>query len=211
MEIIFSTKFKQILIFIFSVAFSVKISYGQDTTPVEIDTTNSEKLYLNVTTQFIPSGYMGDGELSRWLVFLEEKWGINPLTLPTCLMIKYKPGTAGWAGIFWQNEHYNWGDKPGINLAKKDYNKITFWARGEKGGEIVEFKAGGINAPNKKYKDSFNVSTGKVILKKEWKKFMISLKGHDLSSVIGGFCWVASKNANPDGIIFYLDDIHYEN
>jgi len=43
------------------------------------------------------------------------------------------------------------------------------------------------------------------------KKYEIDLEGSDLSSVIGGFCWVASKdfNSHPT-IVFYFDDIYFE-
>ena len=87
---------------------------------------------------------------------------------------------------------------------------MTFWARGENGGEVVEFKAGGIDGPSTKHKDSFVVTTGAITLGAEWRQYTLNLAGQDLSSVIGGFCWIASKNRNPDGLIFYLDDIQYE-
>ena len=87
---------------------------------------------------------------------------------------------------------------------------ITFWARGEKGGEIVEFKAGGIRDSKKIYRDSFEFSTNNIILSDNWKRYEIDLARQDLSHVIGAFAWVATKDANPQGLVFYLDDIRYE-
>ena len=75
---------------------------------------------------------------------------------------------------------------------------------------MVEFKAGGIHDRTKRYKDSFEVSLGRIPLTREWQQHRINLEGKDLSSVIGGFCWVASQPANPDGLTFYLDDIRFE-
>lgn len=165
---------------------------------------------FDILSIFFATGWMGDGEQGTRYVELFEAWRENTLSAPICIKIVYLPGPKGWAGIYWQYKPDNWGDKPGINLKKYGYTKITFWARGEKGDEIVEFRAGGINAPGKKYRDSFEVTLGKVVLEKTWKQYIIDLEDEDLSSVIGGFCWVASGTANPNGLTFYLDDIYYE-
>ena len=86
--------------------------------------------------------------------------------------------------------------------------KLTFWARGEKGGErIEEFKMGGISGP---YPDSATASIGPLILTPEWKQYAIDLVGKDLSHVIGGFAWSANLDNNPNGCTFYLDEIRYE-
>ena len=87
-------------------------------------------------------------------------------------------------------------------------NQLTFWARGEKGGErIEEFKVGGIMG---EFSDSDTAGIGPVILNKEWTLYAIDLKGKDLSYVIGGFCWATNADVNPDGATFYLDEIRYE-
>ncbi|MBM4285676.1 MAG: hypothetical protein FJ128_10580 [Deltaproteobacteria bacterium] len=165
---------------------------------------------FDVGAKFIASGWMGDGEMGKKYIKLVEGWTEKPHSPPHCVKIQYSPGPKGWGGIYWQNKADNWGDSPGADFSKKGYKKINFWAKGEKGGEIVEFKAGGITAPGKKYRDSFEVSLGKVTLTKEWQSFTIDLTGQNLSSVIGGFCWVTSESANPGGLTFYLDDIFYE-
>ena len=46
-------------------------------------------------------------------------------------------------------------------------------------------------------------------LTNEWTQYNIPLRNADLSSVIGGFCWAANVNANPNGLTFYLDDIKF--
>ena len=47
----------------------------------------------------------------------------------------------GWGGVVWQNPANNWGDKPGgWNLTGA--KKLSFWARGDKGGEKVTFLFG---------------------------------------------------------------------
>jgi hypothetical protein len=155
---------------------------------------------------FAPSGWMGDyGDLKINPGFIK-----NPHSGKTCFQITYsahKTQGAGWAGIYWQNPSNNWGTKKaGFNLTGA--TKLTFWARGEKGGEkFAEFKVGGITG---EYPDSDSASISSVVLTKDWQKFEIDLKGKDLSNIIGGFCWSASADDNPDGFIFYLDDIVYE-
>jgi hypothetical protein len=165
---------------------------------------------LDVTALFVASGWMGDGEQGTKYIQLSEAWRKNPHSTPTCIKVVYSPGPNGFAGIYWQNKPNNWGDKPGENYSQAGYRKLTFWARGESGGEVVEFKAGGIDTPGKPYKDSFEVTTGKISLDSNWHSYTIDLENADLSSVIGGFCWVAARSASPKGLTFYIDDVYYE-
>ena len=167
---------------------------------------------LNIQNCFTASGWMGDGEYGRKYIDFDGANDSHPHSKPDSIKVTYKFGLNRWAGIYWQNKPDNWGDKPGTDYSKKGFKKIVFWARGGTGGEVVEFKAGDISNPNKKYHDSFGVSTGRVTLSKDWKKYEIDLRDSDLSSVIGGFCWVASKDYNrkKNKITFYIDDIIFE-
>ena len=68
---------------------------------------------------------------------------------------------------------------------------------------------GGISSGE--YIDSDSASIGPIKLTTEWKKYEIDLRGKDLSYVIGGFCWATNIDVNdPEGIVFYLDEIRYE-
>ena len=172
---------------------------------------SDEKPKLDIENIFTASGWMGDGEHGRKYIDFNGAYETNPHSEPTCIRIKYTFGPYKWAGIYWQNKPDNWGDKQGNNYSKKGFKKLIFWARGEKGTEVVEFKAGGINDAKKPYKDSFEETYGRVRLSKDWKKYTINLEHANLSSVIGGFCWVASSDYNNKGsIIFYVDDIYLE-
>jgi hypothetical protein len=162
---------------------------------------------VNVPDLFIPSGWMGDwGDIS-----FNDSWTENPHSSPTCIRITYSAVRSqgeGWAGIYWQYPDKNWGGNPdGRNLTGA--KKLTFWARGQKGGEKAEFKVGGISG---KYPDSIQppVSTGVIVLSDKWQQYIIDLKGKDLSHIIGGFVWVTSKSQNPNGSTIYLDDIRYD-
>ncbi len=155
---------------------------------------------------FAPSGWMGDfGDLK-----LNQACTETPRSGNTCIKITYSAKMtqgAGWTGIFWQQPANNWGEKKGgydLTGAKK----LTFWARGAQGGEkIAEFKVGGITG---EYPDTDSSSIGPIELTKEWQKYTIELDGKYLSHIIGGFCFAASKDDNPNGFVIYFDDIIYE-
>ena len=85
-------------------------------------------------------------------------------------------------------------------------NSLTFWARGDKGKEVVEFKVGDVALP-----PSPGRSTGKIALTKDWVQYTLELKGNDLNRiVIALFTWVATDQDNPDGAVFYLSEIQFE-
>ena len=159
---------------------------------------------------FIPSGWMGDHNDIKFNDQATDEVATGATSIKITYTAKASQGNK-WAGIYWQNKPDNWGDKPGNNYSKKGFSKVTFWAKGETGKEVVEFKSGGISNPNKKFHDSYDETTGRLTLTKEWKKYEIDLEGSDLSSVIGGFCWVASKDFNSQPtIVFYIDNIYFE-
>lgn len=155
---------------------------------------------------YAPSGWMGDyGDLK-----IDDASRDKPKEGTTCFKVTYSGQAsqgANWAGIFWQQPANNWGNKPGgYDLSK--YKRLTFWARGAQGGEkIAEFKVGGITGDNP---DTDSASVGPVSLTNTWKQYSIDLKGKNLSHIVGGFAWSASRDDNPNGFIFYLDNIRYE-
>lgn len=155
---------------------------------------------------FVPSGWMGDyGDLK-----VDDANATDPADGKTAIKWSYSAKAvqgAQWAGVFWQNPPNNWGDKEGgYNLT--EYKRLTFWAKGEMGGELInEFKVGGITG---QFGDSDSVSIGPVSLTNQWKKYEIDLAGKDLRNIIGGFCWATSKDNNPTGFVFYLDEIRFE-
>ncbi len=160
----------------------------------------------SISNHFIPSGWMGDySDIKLDVGCLED-----PYFGKTCTKIVYgnkASNGARWAGVYWQHPPNNWGGvDAGFDLSKA--TKVTFWARGEKGGErIEEFKVGGIMG---EFSDSDTGGIGPVILDKSWKQYTIDLQGKDMSYIIGGFAWATNLDVNPDGATFYLDEIKYE-
>ena len=156
---------------------------------------------------FVPSGFMPNGKC----VNFNDAWQQNCYDGKTCIRIEYDVQCSQedqkWAGIYWLNPANNWGNrKGGFNLGGA--RELSFWAKGEKGGErIEEFKMGGITGD---YPDSDMAIIGPVILTNEWRKYTIDLRGRDLSYVSGGFSWTTNVDVNPGSCTLYLDNIQYE-
>lgn len=161
------------------------------------------KNYRAVENNFIPSGWMGD--ISA--ISFNDNWTSNCYSGSSCINISFEARGNNWAGVYWQDPENNWGYNPNGGFDLTGCTKITFKARGENGGENIEFFAGGINGT---YGDSFSkTSTAYISLTQDWQEFTIDLAGKDLSHVIGGFGWVTNSDNNPQGATFYLDEIKY--
>jgi hypothetical protein len=155
---------------------------------------------------YIPSGYMGDYND----VSIDQSCMEDPYSGETCIKITYRPDMsqgARWVGVYWQYPPNNWGEKRG-GFDLTGAKKLTFWARGENGGErIEEVKIGGIGGS---YPDSDSAGTGPIVLTTDWQQYEVDLEGRDLSRISGGFCFSTNLDVNPNGATFYLDDMRYE-
>lgn len=161
---------------------------------------------MTIISHFVPSGWMGDIDQIKY----EPNCQKDPYSGSSCIKIVYtgKWSGEGWAGIYWQYPENNWGDLPGYRF--RGVQKLTFWVRGERGGEKCEFKVGGIDS-GKKYRDSLKLqTTGVVILTKKWQQYTIPIPQKDPDTVISGFCWVTSAFNAPNGQTIYLDRIRFE-
>ena len=150
---------------------------------------------------YVPTGWMG----STASIKLDEGWTKGPHSGATCIKVTFGPSTE-WGGVVWQSPPNDWGDAPG-GFDLSGATKLTFWAKGDFGGETVGFKFG-ILGKEKKFPDSSSGESGDITLTSLWKKYEISLAGKDLTKIKTGFCWVVANARKP--INFYLDDIRYE-
>jgi len=150
---------------------------------------------------YIPAGWMGDTKSIK----LSPAWSEKPQAGKTCLRCDFE-GNTGWGGVVWQNPPGDWGDRAGgydLTGAKR----LTFWARGEKGGEEVSFEFGTIAKPNKFF-DTGKGKLEKATLSTEWQRFEIEVSGQDLTRIKTGFVWTLASPGNP--VTFYLDEIRWE-
>ncbi|MBN1898216.1 MAG: hypothetical protein JW827_05535 [Spirochaetes bacterium] len=160
--------------------------------------------YGRKINNFIPSGWLGD----FYDLKINERWSQNPKSGKTCIQIIYTAehkDRAGWAGICFQSNPDNyWGTLRGgydLTTAKR----LFFYARGEKGGETIEFRMGEFKKQHKKNK----ATTGLVRLTKDWNLYEINLENMQLNDIAGGFCVIFSSKENTNGCIVYLDELYY--
>ena len=160
------------------------------------------KVYADGAPQlWTPSGWMGNSEK------LEMNWEFGEITHTgeTSIKVNYK-AFDNWVGVTWQNPINDWGDLPGgYNLTGA--KKLTFWAKGEKGGEKISFGVG-ILKSDRKYFDTAFAELKDVTLTNNWKQYSIDLRGKDLSVIKTPFYWTFGSAGFP--ITFYLDDIQFE-
>ncbi|OQA23741.1 MAG: hypothetical protein BWY59_02542 [Verrucomicrobia bacterium ADurb.Bin345] len=158
---------------------------------------------LPAVENFAASGFMGDVSDVRLAGSYE---GTREEGFP-CLRVKYAAlGEAGWAGVMWQNPANNWGTVDGgYNLGRA--KRLSFWARGERGGEVVEFIVGGASAV---FPDSDGLTTGDVTLRTDWTHYHFDLSQADLSYISSGFGFVIKQDENPRGCTFFLDEVRYQ-
>ena len=153
---------------------------------------------------FYPVGKMGDTAD----VSLIENCSENPAKGETCISIRYTPHKeASWAGIYWLYPPNNWGFIPETGYDLRGAKRFSFYAKGKKGGERINFTIGGVSG---QYGDTALVQLEAVVLTAEWREYTLDLSKSDMSRIIGGFSFSIQYDLNPFGIEFYLDELRYE-
>ena len=150
---------------------------------------------------YIPSGWMGDIKA----IELDSAWADRPQSGKTCLRCAFN-ANKGWGSVAWQNPPNDWGERAGgydLTHAKK----LTFFARGKQGGEVVIFEFG-IIPHSKKFPDTGKGRLEKVVLGKEWQRYEIPIADQDLTRIKTGFVWTVESQGRP--VVFYLDRILWE-
>ncbi len=174
-----------------------------------------------VDTVFVSSGFMGDGAMPGAITMVPAKTGdstdcngmrASTTAVGSCHAVTYTPPASDmgvtWGGVFWQYPANNWGTKPGYAVPA-GAKKVTFQARGAKGGEKVTFLAGGIVSADKPYTDSVSAKV-MVTLTNSWAPYEINLTGQSYTQVLGGFGWtMAAMDAGASGA-FFVDDIQWQ-
>lgn len=148
---------------------------------------------------FAPTGWMGDTASLK----TEMECKTQPRSGKNCIKFAYS-NAAAWVGVVFQHPANDWGELPaGLDLSGA--KKLSFWARGEKGGEKVKIEFGILKG--KKY---FDTDSGvlEVTLTDTWKQFSLDLAGKDLKRIKSGFVFVMAGNGAPQTV--YVDDVVYE-
>ncbi len=177
---------------------------------------------------FVARGLMPDENALIFVPAMNEHYTKNCHYGDTCIQASFTGNDNRWGGWYFMNgvlsgeetsPKLNWGEYPDAGLNLVGAKQLTFWARGENGGERLQFFAFGLGwnpnsgAKEKPFPDSSNKLTTKNItttLTTEWQQYKIDLENVDLSYVIGGFGWAAESKQKREQVIFYIDDIEYE-
>lgn len=159
-------------------------------------------------------------------VTMNGSWNGSPHAGATAIRAEFQdvPG-ANFGGFYLLNgilpdgapsPQANFGTVPDAGINLTGATALTFWARGQDGGEIIEFFMGGVGRdpntgqPVSPYPDSTPVVKQTFVLTTQWTQYSLDLTGRILGYVLGGFGWVASDAENSGGAIFFMDDIEYQ-
>ncbi len=195
--------------------------YGESSvTYLEISVVASERAMIALDAIGIPAGFMSGSDNPADFIDLQSGQTNCPADAgATCLKFTYKSGGI-WGGIYWWPPTCGGSGTPGawekvrkgtcwVNVLvagnMSSVNSLTFRARGEQGGEVIEFKVGGADVAPMPGR-----STGKVMLTRDWTQYTIDLEGVDMTKAVGLFLWIAADVNNPQGAVFYLDSIQFE-
>lgn len=178
----------------------------------------STALPFTVDDFFVPSGFMGDGETPDNVIMLPDASPDSdktcggaralPAAVGVCHQVRYaKSGSMLWAGVFWQSPAGNWGDQLGYAIPS-GATRVTFYAKGATGGEVVKFVAG--IQGSLAHSDPFKIEH-EFKLTAQWTGYSLDI-GTTYNQVIGAFGWVAS--GDPAGVTlpmsFMIDHIRWE-
>jgi hypothetical protein len=171
-----------------------------------------------VDSYFAASGWAGDAANGGLAVPPCDRTR-DPGAVGSCHLFEYTPipavtpGSASWAGVFFQYPVSNWGAQTGLPI-EPGASRVSFLAAGAVGGEIVTFRAGGIGDPNAgTCSDEFSRDVT-VRLSEDFERYEIDLSDVQYARVISAFSWKISKvlfsGETPETIAFYLDDLKWE-
>jgi hypothetical protein len=136
-----------------------------------------------------------------------------------CRKFTYRVG-AGWAGIGWWPAKCGESGTPGafalarrgacgVNVSQlgqlRSVERLSFQTRGDKGGEVIMFQVGAddMSPMPKRGPFTFKLTT-------TWQRKEIDVRDVNLSNAVVLFLWLATDEDNPQGAVFYLDDVKFE-
>ncbi len=180
-------------------------SGGQASVPeppalADCDDMPAEPLPLIVTDSYAASGY-----------YESSAQELTPSALPCqdrpegavgeCLGFSWTPLSLTWVGLLFQYPANNW-DGPGLCI-EEGANQVSFYARGEVGGEVVDFSVVDVV-----------LST---VLNASWTRYSIDLEGIDYNDhfleaggVRGAFSVVLTRSEDDlEPKTVYIDDVQW--
>ena len=160
------------------------------------------------------------------VIDMNEDWQENPYDGSSCIRCEQITMEGDWGGWLFLNGYLpkgesvpllNDGSMDGQGLDLTGARELRFFARGENGGETVEFFTAGFGydgvsgRQTVEYPDSAaKQSLGWVTLTTDWQEYVIDLEEADMSDIVCGFGYVLNDkmDGNADNV-FYLDEIRF--
>ena len=157
---------------------------------------------------------------------MDENCTEEPYEGRSCIKCSQTAREGDWGGWLFLNGYLpkgetvpllNDGSMDGQGLDLSGATELRFAARGEEGGEAVEFFTAGFGYDGEtgertaEYPDSTRKhSLGVIGLEKEWKEYSIPLDDADLSYIVCGFGYAINADYGGGDMTFYIDDIRFE-
>ena len=191
----------------------------------ERDTVYVYKDFSTTSNHFTQKAKMAgqDGALVK---DMDENWQENPYSGTSCIRCEVSTRIEDWGGWLFLNGYLpegetvpllNDGSMDGQGLDLSGAEELRFMARGERGGEKVEFFTAGFGYDGSSTKKSVQFpdsagkqSSGWIELTDQWEEYVIPLENADMSYIVCGFGYVL--NDQNDGVadnVFYLDEIRF--
>lgn len=179
---------------------------------------------------FTPYGWASDATNLTQIIHVDLECQEHPCTLiktsppesPRCICMWMTWDDATWASVAFISGPEKlpwWGEsKAGwyYDLGALPKRKLVFYARGDKGGEVIKAQIGALS--DKAFGDSLAkpIVSEDLELTPEWTRFEIDLTNTpaaQLGKICNGFGVVVERAAQPGSPAetrFYLDDVYYE-
>jgi hypothetical protein len=182
--------------------------------------------FSDAVNHFTQKAKIDDGN-SSYVQDMNENWQEDPYSGSSSIKVTVETLGNSWGGWLFVNGALpkgettpvlSFGEIPDTGLDLTGAKELVFEARGERGGEIVEFFTAGLGYDGStftrmsEYPDSTHkITLGFTTLTNEWKTYRIDLEGVDLSYIGCGFGFVLSGAESGDReSTFYLDNIRFE-
>ena len=157
---------------------------------------------------------------------MNENWQDGPHSGRSCIRCQQVTIPGDWGGWLFLNGYLpegenapqlNDGTMDGQGLDLTGAEALSFWARGARGGETVEFFTCGFGYDGQwgvkiaPYPDSARKHRlGTVTLTADWQEYVIDLSDADMSYIVCGFGYVLSgERSGAADNVFFLDDVRF--
>lgn len=162
-------------------------------------------VYDELPLEYLWSGY--EGSNNGVSLNVDPFFESDPQTGSVCTKVTYDSSKEDNAGLYILATG-NTQRGPGTGLSIPDAQYLEFYAKGARGGEKVSFGYGMPSSEDNPNADSSNYIQS-ITLTDRWERIAFDLKGKSLSHINGLFRFYVTKNDNPNGCTFYLDNINY--